>query len=131
MILSGIVDGEMGQKLKQVIPITNIDMVKQLCSVVDAFLPLDVADEADIEAMFIYCAMWSMGAALIGRDRITFDAFLKKVCSEWPHLLHFVMFADNRCVLIYPFSLLCKCFDGCSKLARLCPTACCMTTSTT
>jgi hypothetical protein len=38
LILSGMVDGEMGQKLKQVIPITNIDMLKQLCSVIDAHL---------------------------------------------------------------------------------------------
>lgn len=29
----------MGEKLRQVIPITNIDMVKQLCSSLDAFLP--------------------------------------------------------------------------------------------
>jgi dynein heavy chain len=45
-ILKGIIDGEMGVKLQQVIPITNIDMIKQLCSVIDAFIPLDLADQS-------------------------------------------------------------------------------------
>ena len=44
LILKGIVDGEMGTKLQQVIPISNIDMVKQLCSVIDAFISTDMTD---------------------------------------------------------------------------------------
>ena len=82
MILLGLVDGEMGQKLKQVIPITNIDLVKQLCSVVDALLPKDVVDAVDIEHTYIYSLVWSMGAALIGPARAVFDTFLKRISRE-------------------------------------------------
>ncbi|MCL4419562.1 AAA family ATPase, partial [Patescibacteria group bacterium] len=49
MILSGMIDGEMGQRLKQVIPVGNIDLVKQLCSLLDAFLSVEVTDQMDIE----------------------------------------------------------------------------------
>lgn len=79
LILSGLVDGEMGPKLKQVIPITNIDMVKQLCSLLDGFLSLEVTDTQDIEGMFIYCVMWSLGGQLIDSARLKYDAFVKKI----------------------------------------------------
>ena len=82
MILSGLIDGEMGQRLKQVIPITNIDMVKQLCSFLDAFLDKSVVDNMDIEHTYIYACVWSLGAALVGSDRIKYDAYLKKIARE-------------------------------------------------
>jgi dynein heavy chain, axonemal len=82
MILAGMIDGEMGQRLKQVIPISNIDMVKQLCSMLDAFLPLDIIDPMDIEHTYIYCIIWSMGAALTGGARSKYDAFVKKIARE-------------------------------------------------
>jgi dynein heavy chain len=82
LILAGIVDGEMGQKLKQAIPITNIDMVRQLCSVIDASLPKDITDSMDVEYMYIYSVMWSLGAALVGEARIRYDSFVKKISRE-------------------------------------------------
>ena len=82
MILAGLVDGEMGEKLRQVIPIKNIDMVKQLCSVLDAFLPTDVVDASDVEMMYIYCVMWSLGAQLVGDSRVKYDAYVKKISRE-------------------------------------------------
>lgn len=82
LILAGMVDGEMGAKLKQVISITNIDMVKQLCSTLDAFLPVDIIDITDVEMMYIYCIIWSLGAALVGSSRSQFDSFLKKISRE-------------------------------------------------
>ena len=77
-----MVDGEMGQKLKQVVPVTNIDMVKQLCSVIDAHLSLDIIDPVDIEYIYIFSMIWSLGAALIGTARIKIDSFLKKLSRE-------------------------------------------------
>ncbi len=95
LILSGLVDGEMGKKLKQVIPITNIDMVKQLCSVVDAFLPKDNSDSLEVEMIYIFSVIWSLGAALVGGARITFDAFVKKISREsLPDLLLYDYFYD-------------------------------------
>jgi dynein heavy chain len=82
LILSGIVDSVMGIKLKQVIPITNIDMVKQLCSVIDAHLSLDIVDPVDIEYIYIFSVIWSLGATLLGSDRVKLDAFVKKLSRE-------------------------------------------------
>lgn len=82
MILAGIIDGEMGQRLKQVIPITNIDMVKQLCSTLDAFLPEEITDQMDMEAIYVYCVVWSLGAALSGEARDKFDSYVKRICRE-------------------------------------------------
>ena len=77
-----MVDGEMGQKLKQVVPVTNIDMVKQLCSVIDAHLSLDIIDPVDIEYLYLFSIIWSLGAALIGTARCKLDSFLKKLSRE-------------------------------------------------
>lgn len=82
MILSGIVEGEMGQRLQQVIPIPDIVMVKQLCSVLDAFIDKELTDQMDIEHLYIFCVIWSLGAALVGDSRIKFDAFVKRVSRE-------------------------------------------------
>ena len=82
MILMGLVDGEMGEKLKQVIPISNIGMTKQLCSMLDGFLSEEVTDLADIEGIYIFCLIWSLGAQLIGDSRIKFDEFVKKISRE-------------------------------------------------
>jgi dynein heavy chain len=83
-VLSGLVDGEMGEKLRQVIPISNIDMVKQLCSSLDAFLPApsEGADRSEIEQHYIFSLVWSVGAALLGPSREKFDLFLRKVSLE-------------------------------------------------
>eukprot|EP01033_Poteriospumella_lacustris_P008676 gene8676-6241_t len=82
LILSGMVDGEMGQRLKQVIPVANIDMVKQLCSCLDAFLSLELTDSMFIENIYIYCCMWSLGAALVGESRSKFDSFIKRLSHD-------------------------------------------------
>lgn len=65
-----MVDGEMGQKLKQAISVTNISMTKQLCCVMDAHLSLDIIDPVDIEYIYIFSVLWSLGAALTGSARI-------------------------------------------------------------
>jgi dynein heavy chain, axonemal len=82
MVLSGLVDGEMGSKLQQVIPISNIDMVKQLCSCLDCFVPIELTDSMDIEALFIYSVLWSVGGALVGDAKTKFDTFLKRISRE-------------------------------------------------
>mmetsp|Transcript_25191 Transcript_25191/g.84661 ORF Transcript_25191/g.84661 Transcript_25191/m.84661 type:complete len:4540 (+) Transcript_25191:178-13797(+) len=84
----GLVDGELGEKLKCVIGITAIDMVKQLCSTLDAFLqPLVEAAAAanvdverdDVEQVYTYCIIWSIGASLLGASRERFHAFVRKL----------------------------------------------------
>lgn len=97
LILKGLVDGEMGQKLKQVIPISNIDLAKQLCSVVDAFIPVEMSDPTDVEMMYIFCIVWSLGAQLVGKSRVVFDTFIKKVSREsLPESLIYDSFYDLK-----------------------------------
>ena len=81
-----MVDGEMGHKLKQAVPVTNIDMIKQLCCVLDAHLSVDIIDPVDIEYLYIFSVIWSLGAALTGTARVKIDG---EECSavQWSVLL--------------------------------------------
>ena len=84
-VQSGLIDGKAGEKLRLVIPITEIDMVKQLCSVLDAFLDMNSGPDGaplsadDVEGTYIFAVIWSLGAALLGPSREKFNAFIKKV----------------------------------------------------
>ena len=78
LILTGLLDGDMGQKLEQVIPIKNIDMVKQLCSLLDAFMTAEFSDKLDFENMFVFCMMWSLGGQLVGKARVVYDQQVKR-----------------------------------------------------
>ena len=66
----------MGQKLKQAISVTNISMTKQLCCVMDAYLSIDIIDPVDIEYLYIFSVLWSLGAALTGTARIKLNGML-------------------------------------------------------
>ncbi|CAM9101409.1 unnamed protein product [Chrysoparadoxa australica] len=81
-VLSGLIKGEQVEKLRQVIPITNVDMVKQLCSSLDQFLSPDTEAKGDIEGVYMFCLIWSFGAQLTSESRNRFDDFLKRVSGE-------------------------------------------------
>lgn len=81
-VLSGLIDGQQVVKLRQVISIPNLDLVKQLCSSLDVCLGPEVEDRHDIEGIYIFCIVWSMGAALVNESRDRFDQFIKKVSGE-------------------------------------------------
>ncbi|TMW57276.1 hypothetical protein Poli38472_003201 [Pythium oligandrum] len=84
-ILEGVLGkDEVIAKCQQVIPISNMEMIKQLCNSIDAFLPegLDASsDRNDIEGIFIFSMVWSLGAALLGSSRLRFDEFMRKVAE--------------------------------------------------
>ncbi|KAH8092928.1 dynein light chain binding protein [Aureococcus anophagefferens] len=85
----GLVDGELGAKLRSVIPITSIDMIKQLATALDAFLgplyehmpPETLPERDDIENVYAFCVNWSIGAALLGSSMELFNAFVKKIAT--------------------------------------------------
>lgn len=81
-VLSGLIDGRQVEKLRQVIPIPNLDMVKQLCSGLDAFLTNNVEDCQDVEGVYIFCLVWSVGATLVKESRERFDQFLRDLAGE-------------------------------------------------
>ena len=85
----GLVDGELGAKLRMVVPVTSIDMVKQLCTALDAFLgPVydaagdQLPDINELENVFAFCVTWSVGAPLVGSSQEQFNDFVKKISSS-------------------------------------------------
>eukprot|EP00750_Incisomonas_marina_P009230 INCI15857.2.p1 GENE.INCI15857.2~~INCI15857.2.p1 ORF type:complete len:4529 (-),score=890.01 INCI15857.2:58-13644(-) len=89
-VLEGIVDGEIVRKrLGQVVPMPDIQLVSQLCSVIDANLPavdnnnnaLPTKDQDTIEGLFVYACIWSIGAVLDEESRPIFDEFFKSIAS--------------------------------------------------
>jgi len=94
LILKGIVNGEAGKKLEMIIPVTDIDLVKQLCCAIDAMWPSPAIrastpensfdgpvayDKSVLDGVFLFAATWSLGASLTTANRGRFDTFLKKL----------------------------------------------------
>lgn len=81
-VLSGLIDGHQVEKLRQVICIPNLDLVKQLCSSLDVFLRPEIEGKHDVESVYVFCLVWSVGAALTKESRGRFDQFIKKLSGE-------------------------------------------------
>ncbi|XP_062874230.1 dynein axonemal heavy chain 10 [Trichomycterus rosablanca] len=79
MIVEGIVDGRQGEKLKTIVPQTDLNMVVQLSMMLDALLePGDFSPE-ELECFFLEALYCSLGAALLDNGRKKFDDFIKKL----------------------------------------------------
>nr|XP_046243361.1 dynein axonemal heavy chain 10 [Scatophagus argus] len=79
MIVDGIVDGKQGQKLKTIVPQTDLNMVIQLCMTLDALLESESSSAEVLECYFLEALYCSLGATLLESGRIKFDEFIKKV----------------------------------------------------
>ncbi|XP_054466216.1 dynein axonemal heavy chain 10 [Anoplopoma fimbria] len=79
MIVDGIVDGKQGQKLKTIVPQTDLNMVTQLCLTLDALLESESSSAEVLECYFIEAMYCSLGATLLESSRIKFDEFIKKL----------------------------------------------------
>jgi dynein heavy chain len=89
-VLDGIVDGEIVRKrLGQVVPMPDIQLVSQLCSLIDSNSPavdelnnqIPSLDRDTMEGLFVYACIWSIGAVLDEESRIVFDEFFKSIAS--------------------------------------------------
>merc|ERR1719186_1184647 len=82
------------KKLTMIVPQTNLNMVTQLCKMLEALMVNLMFGEIDdkdrqamwqspsvIEALFIECLCWSLGASLVEDSRAKFDEALKKIAS--------------------------------------------------
>nr|XP_057927697.1 dynein axonemal heavy chain 10-like isoform X1 [Doryrhamphus excisus] len=81
MIVEGIVDGKQGQKLKTVVPQTDLNMVSQLCMTLDALLDTETENynAAVLECYFLEALYLSLGATLLDDGKDKFDEFIKKL----------------------------------------------------
>lgn len=91
--LAYIILGQIGPQqvipLKTIIPQTGLNMVVQLCYMIDAIYPVPVEDtrqpdeeveECMIESIFLQAIYNSLGAPLVQECREDFDQFIKKQC---------------------------------------------------
>lgn len=96
--LSYIILGQIGPQqvtpLKTIIPQTGLNMVTQLCNMLDAIYPVPVDedgpiqqeeyDESLIECVFLEAIYYSLGACLTSECQEDFDVFIKKLCPMMP-----------------------------------------------
>ncbi|KAK3269901.1 Dynein heavy chain cytoplasmic, partial [Cymbomonas tetramitiformis] len=86
-ILEGIEDEQIGKKITQTIPYTNLNMCRQLTNMLEALLKEErkISDPQVLEAVYVFCMVWSMGAAVVQnvavQDRDRFDRFLKNLAG--------------------------------------------------
>lgn len=83
-ILEGVEDNNtMVERLKMIVPRTNLNMVTQLCFMLDSLLPADreILDAAVLEAIFLCALTWSLGAGLLEADRVVFDKYVKRISA--------------------------------------------------
>ncbi|KAI3386976.1 hypothetical protein SNEBB_002464 [Seison nebaliae] len=85
MIVYGIVEDVLGDRMKCVIPQTALNMITQLTFMLTALLKpqlsIKLFNDNIIRAIFIQCIYLSLGAVLVGNDRITFDTFIKDLAA--------------------------------------------------
>ncbi|XP_073442216.1 dynein axonemal heavy chain 10 [Dendrobates tinctorius] len=81
MIIEGIMDGKQGEKLKTIVPQTDLNMVTQLSMMLDALIEKEVEDVDILECYFIEALYCSLGATLLENGRNKFDEYMKHLAS--------------------------------------------------
>uniref|UniRef100_H3BAL0 Dynein axonemal heavy chain 10 n=1 Tax=Latimeria chalumnae TaxID=7897 RepID=H3BAL0_LATCH len=81
MILEGIVDGKEEEKLKTIVPQTDLNMVTQLSMMLDALLENDMNDPDILECYFLEALYCSLGGTLLEAGKIKFDEYIKRVAA--------------------------------------------------
>ncbi|XP_066511362.1 dynein axonemal heavy chain 10-like isoform X1 [Hoplias malabaricus] len=80
-VVEGIVDGVQGERLKTIVPQTDLNMVVQLSTMLDALLEPEELSSEELECFFIEALYCSLGATLLESGRKKFDDFIKKLSS--------------------------------------------------
>ncbi|XP_009955032.1 PREDICTED: dynein heavy chain 10, axonemal, partial [Leptosomus discolor] len=79
MIVEGIVDGRHGERLKTIVPQTDLNMVVQLTVMLEALVEVQPDDPDVLECFFLEALYSSLGAALLDAGRIKFDETVKRI----------------------------------------------------
>ncbi|XP_010291294.1 PREDICTED: dynein heavy chain 10, axonemal, partial [Phaethon lepturus] len=86
MIVEGIVDGRHGERLKTIVPQTDLNMVVQLTVMLEALVVVQPDDPDVLECFFLEALYSSLGAALVDAGRIKFDENVKRIsCMSTVH----------------------------------------------
>ncbi|XP_070926944.1 dynein axonemal heavy chain 10 isoform X5 [Macaca nemestrina] len=81
VIVEGIVDGRQTEKLKTIVPQTDLNMVTQLAKMLDALLEGEIEDLDLLECYFLEALYCSLGASLLEDGRMKFDEYIKRLAS--------------------------------------------------
>ncbi|XP_069922194.1 dynein axonemal heavy chain 10 isoform X1 [Oryctolagus cuniculus] len=81
VIVEGIVDGRQAEKLKTIVPQTDLNMVAQLTRILDALLEGEGEDADVLECCFLEALYCSLGASLLEDGRLRFDECIKRIAS--------------------------------------------------
>ncbi|XP_051831868.1 dynein axonemal heavy chain 10 [Antechinus flavipes] len=81
MIVEGILDGRQGEKLKTIVPQTDLNMVTQLTKMLDSLLETEIEEPELLECYFLEALYCSLGASLLDSGRLKFDECVKRVSS--------------------------------------------------
>ncbi|NXC37428.1 DYH10 protein, partial [Campylorhamphus procurvoides] len=78
MIVEGIVDGKQGQRLKTIVPQTDLNMVVQLTVMLEVLVVQPESSDV-LECFFLEALYCSLGAALLDAGRVKFDENVKRL----------------------------------------------------
>ncbi|XP_014779882.1 dynein axonemal heavy chain 10 isoform X2 [Octopus bimaculoides] len=81
LVIEGLSSGKPVEKLKTILPQTNLNMVKQLTKMLDALTTEEILNTDVLEAQFLLALYWSIGACIVDDHRSRFDDFVKGVAS--------------------------------------------------
>ncbi|XP_037090995.1 dynein heavy chain 10, axonemal-like [Pollicipes pollicipes] len=86
LILEGLIEGRQEAKLHTIVPLTNLNMVVQLASMIDALVGAgEPCPEDQLEPVFLQALYWSLGAGLEDADRVRFNDLIRD-CANMPGL---------------------------------------------
>ncbi|XP_072908128.1 dynein axonemal heavy chain 10 [Hemitrygon akajei] len=81
LIVEGMLDGRQVEKLKTIVPQTELNMVTQLTKMLDCLLDKEVDSFEVLECYFIEALYCSLGACLLEHGRTKFDEYVKRLAS--------------------------------------------------
>lgn len=95
-IFEGLSGEELVEPLRFITPRTNLNLVTQLCNLIDTVLlePEDnpPMDTSELERPYLFCLTWSMGGTLVQDDRDKFNVFVGQLASISVHNLYDVSY---------------------------------------
>ncbi len=106
-VLEGVTGDEApGPPLEFITPRTNLNLVTQFCLLFDSILPEEnPPQEVDqIENLFIFCIVWSIGGSLQIQERPKFDEFIRKIAGRiLPNTSLFDNYFDPKTMNLFPW----------------------------